>query len=57
MKKLLFLAIVAVTIAYAPKWVAAGPLLFSTEGYVSGQLSKVSRDKSITRAYVGEISL
>lgn len=57
MKKLLFLAIVVVTIAYVPKWVAAGPSLFSTEGYVSGQLSKVSRDKSITRAYVGEISL
>jgi len=57
MKKLLFLVIFAAIIACAPERVTAGPLLFSTEGYVSGQLSKVSRDKNITRAYVGEISL
>lgn len=56
MKNILFFFI-AVTITYVPEWVTAGPLLFSTEGYVSGQLSKVSRDKNITRAYVGEISL
>jgi hypothetical protein len=42
---------------YSPKWVAAGPLLITTEGYASGQLSRVNRDKNVTRAYVGEISL
>ncbi len=39
------------------KWTIAGPLLLSTEGYASGQLSRVSRDINVTRAYVGEISL
>lgn len=42
---------------YAPGWVAAGLLLHTTEGYVSGQLSRISRDNNVTRAYVGEISL
>lgn len=41
----------------APKWAAAGPLLHTTEGYASGQLSRISRDNNVTRAYVGEISL
>ncbi|PSJ18095.1 hypothetical protein [Nitrosomonas supralitoralis] len=44
-------------LTYIPQWVAAGPLLLSTEGYASGQLSKVSRDTNVTRAYVGEVSL
>lgn len=42
---------------YAPGWIAAGPLLHSTEGYASGQLNRISRDNNVTRAYVGEISL
>ncbi|WP_292996582.1 hypothetical protein [Nitrosomonas sp.] len=42
---------------YAPGWIAAGPLLHTTEGYASGQLSRISRDNNVTRAYVGEVSL
>ena len=42
---------------FTPKGIAAGPFLLSTEGYVSGQLNTVSRDKIVTRTYVGEISL
>ena len=56
MKKLCFLMVVVI-VTSVPMWAVAGPFLLKTEGYVSGQLSTVSRDKSITRAYVGEISL
>ena len=56
MKKL-FLLVVVIIVISVPMWAIAGPYLFKTEGYVSGQLSAVSRDKNITRAYVGEISM
>lgn len=35
----------------------AGPFLMAAEGYVYGQLSNVRQERSINKAYVGEISL
>ena len=39
------------------KWIAAGPLLLATEGYVSGQLNNVSRIRLLLEHMLGKYHL